>query len=166
MESNNFEQNYSKNSSESTNYLNETDIGINMNNSRDIILPHKDHFPLSIVWCPLPGLTWFIPIIGHLGIVTSDGTIHDFAGPYFVNRNPHSMGFGHVTKYAPLDIKDIRRYDSDLIKVWDENINAASEEYDQLMHNLICNNCHSHVARVLNRLQYKGFTHWNTLTLI
>jgi hypothetical protein len=35
-----------------------------------------------------------------------------------------------------------------------------------MTHNLLCNNCHSHVAMVLNRLQYKGFTHWNTLTLI
>jgi hypothetical protein len=28
------------------------------------------------------------------------------------------------------------------------------------------NNCHNHVCRVLNRLEYKGFTHWNSVTLV
>jgi len=45
----------------------------------------RDHFPFCIVWCPLPVLTWLLPFIGHLGIVTSEGIIHDFAGPYHVN---------------------------------------------------------------------------------
>jgi hypothetical protein len=28
------------------------------------------------------------------------------------------------------------------------------------------NNCHDHVAMVLNRLQYKDRSHWNTVSLI
>jgi len=29
--------------------------------------------------------SWLLPFVGHLGIVTSDGLIHDFAGPYTIN---------------------------------------------------------------------------------
>lgn len=42
-------------------------------------------FPFCIVWTPLPILTWFCPPIGHLGISTSDGLIHDFAGAFYIN---------------------------------------------------------------------------------
>lgn len=27
----------------------------------------KDRFPFSLVWTPIPVLTWFFPFIGHLG---------------------------------------------------------------------------------------------------
>ena len=30
-------------------------------------------------------ISWFIPIIGHMGICTSAGVIRDFAGPYYVS---------------------------------------------------------------------------------
>lgn len=49
------------------------------------VQPEKDHFPLCIVWMPLPVLTWFLPFIGHLGIATSRGTIHDFVGSHMIN---------------------------------------------------------------------------------
>ncbi|MCJ8750315.1 hypothetical protein PDJAM_G00261640 [Pangasius djambal] len=42
-------------------------------------------YPFCIVWTPIPGLTWFLPFIGHMGICTSAGVIRDFAGPYFVS---------------------------------------------------------------------------------
>lgn len=50
--------------------------------------------------------------------------------------------------------------------VWDRAVQEADHEYEHMTHNLLCNNCHSHVAMVLNRLHYRGFTHWNTVTLI
>ena len=49
------------------------------------VQPEKDHFPLCVVWMPLPLLTWLVPFIGHLGIVTSRGTIHDFVGSHMIN---------------------------------------------------------------------------------
>lgn len=127
----------------------------------------RDHFPFCIVWCPLPVLTWLLPFIGHLGIVTSEGIIHDFAGPYHVNRNPQSLVFGRATKYyrVPLD-QGVGEYNYDQVRAWDEAIEKSSAEYDEMMHNLICNNCHSHVARVLNRLNFKNIRYWNTLILI
>jgi len=48
----------------------------------------RDHYPMCILWTPLPVLTWFLPFVGHLGISTSKGEIHDFAGPYYVNVRP------------------------------------------------------------------------------
>jgi len=50
-----------------------------------VVQPEKDHFPLCIVWMPLPLLTWIVPFIGHVGITTSRGTIHDFAGSHYIN---------------------------------------------------------------------------------
>eukprot|EP01121_Diplochlamys_sp_Union-15-3_P021730 TRINITY_DN895_c0_g1_i1.p1 TRINITY_DN895_c0_g1~~TRINITY_DN895_c0_g1_i1.p1 ORF type:complete len:194 (+),score=19.92 TRINITY_DN895_c0_g1_i1:35-583(+) len=128
----------------------------------------KDSFPLCIVWTPLPLLTWLLPFIGHLGIVTSEGVIHDFAGPYYVNRNPHRMGFGKVTKYWRVDLSDIKCSTSlkEKIESWDESIESSSTTYDGMMHNLICNNCHNHVAVALNRLNFKGHKRWNTFWLI
>ena len=39
----------------------------------------------GIVWTPLPLLSWLFPFIGHVGIATSDGMIHDFSGPYTIH---------------------------------------------------------------------------------
>jgi hypothetical protein len=44
----------------------------------------NDRYPCSIVWTPLPIISWLIPLIGHMGICYSNGVIRDFAGPYIV----------------------------------------------------------------------------------
>jgi len=133
----------------------------------NVVKPAKDYFPFTIVWCPIPLLTWLLPFIGHLGIVTSDGTIHDFAGPYFVNRHPHKMGFGNVTRYFEVKSQHLKlKTQSEAVKIWDSAINEASAEYDEMLHDLLCNNCHSHVSRALNEVEFFGFTSWNTFLLI
>lgn len=44
-------------------------------------LPNYHHkYPYSIVWTTIPGLSWFLPTVGHVGICKSDGTIYDFLG--------------------------------------------------------------------------------------
>lgn len=35
-------------------------------------------------------IRWMIPPVGHLGIATTDGLIHDFAGPFFIHVLPPS----------------------------------------------------------------------------
>ena len=47
--------------------------------------PLKDHYPMCIVWSPIPLLSYVTPIIGHTGIVLSDGTIHDFGGSHYIH---------------------------------------------------------------------------------
>ena len=76
----------------------------------------------------------------------SDGIIHDFAGPYTIGID--DLAFGETHKYVLLEIDDSQRYDQSLIK--------ADKIYEGQMHNICCNNCHSHVARVLNKYQYRG----------
>ena len=49
--------------------------------------------PHTLVWAPIPLLTWLYPPIGHLGICLSDGVILDFAGSGMV---------GHVDLYFVL----------------------------------------------------------------
>lgn len=48
---------------------------------------------------------------------------------------------------------------------WDRGVSLASEEYQGRMHNLFCDNCHSHVAMALNLMHYDGSTKWNMVKL-
>merc|ERR1712173_201840 len=52
------------------------------------------------------------------------------------------------------------------VKCYDDAVARASQVYEGLVHNLILNNCHSHVAHALNQLNYRGFKGWNTAYLI
>lgn len=45
----------------------------------------KDRLPCSIVWTPIPVLSWFLPFVGHMGITNSAGVIRDFGGPFIVS---------------------------------------------------------------------------------
>jgi hypothetical protein len=117
----------------------------------------RDRFPYSIVWTPLPCITWLIPPIGHMGIAYSTGIIRDFAGPYFVSED--NLAFGKTTRYLQLDPTKIKG------REWDAAVHEASEEYKKRMHNICCDNCHSHVAMALNLMEYEGRTNWNMINL-
>jgi len=47
----------------------------------------------------------------------------------------------------------------------DEAIAIGNEVYSQRMHNLCCDNCHSHVALILDELEYKNCSSWNMVIL-
>ncbi|KAJ8962563.1 hypothetical protein NQ318_000956 [Aromia moschata] len=119
----------------------------------------RDKYPCCIVWTPIPLLTWLCPIIGHMGIALSSGVIRDFAGPYFVSED--NMAFGSPTKYWQLQPSLARGG----ISGWDAGITEASDIYKNRMHNLCCDNCHSHVATALNLMQYDDSTSWNMVKL-
>mmetsp|Transcript_19681 Transcript_19681/g.16826 ORF Transcript_19681/g.16826 Transcript_19681/m.16826 type:complete len:194 (+) Transcript_19681:84-665(+) len=118
---------------------------------------NRDRFPYSIVWTSLPGITCCLPFIGHTGICDKKGIIHDFSGPYTVTID--DMAFGRPQKYIPLEI------DEHTSRVWDRALNKADENYRKQMHNLFCNNCHSHVAHALNLMHYKGRNNWNMVDI-
>uniref|UniRef100_UPI00358F2E43 transmembrane protein 222 isoform X1 n=1 Tax=Myxine glutinosa TaxID=7769 RepID=UPI00358F2E43 len=120
--------------------------------------PSRNRYPFCIVWTPIPCLTWLLPIIGHMGIATSSGIIRDFAGPYHVSED--NMAFGNPTKYWQLDPSRVVTS-----RTWDSAIHEASEEYKQRMHNLCCDNCHSHVAMALNLMCYDGRGSWGMVRL-
>uniref|UniRef100_A0A8C2B3Y5 Transmembrane protein 222b n=1 Tax=Cyprinus carpio TaxID=7962 RepID=A0A8C2B3Y5_CYPCA len=122
----------------------------NYNIAFERIDPSISRYPYCIVWTPIPVLSWLFPFIGHMGICTSTGVIRDFAGPYFVSVSI----FTYVSKvYASGS------------NVWDTAVHNASEEYKQRMHNLCCDNCHSHVAMALNLMHYDNSTSWNMVNL-
>ena len=112
----------------------------------------RQRYPYCIVWTPIPCVTWLFPSIGHAGICTSEGVIYDFAGPYYVSVD--NMAFGNPTKYIFLDLdpKECERYD--------DAIEEGKDDYTQQMYSFCCNNCHSFIARCLNKLRYKGKTNY------
>ena len=112
------------------------------------INPKTSSFPYCIVWTPIPIITYVIPTIGHTGIGTSSGIIHDFAGSFFVSVN--DFAFGKPTKYYQLELTEQER------KEFDRAIEKGDNKYNMQEHNLCCNNCHSHVAYILNQLKFKG----------
>ena len=60
----------------------------------------------SILWSPLPLITWICPVIGHLGIADSNGIASDFQGPYYVGDRGR-MAFGAPTRALRIAVKDI-----------------------------------------------------------
>ncbi|NWR46820.1 TM222 protein, partial [Regulus satrapa] len=101
---------------------------------------------------------WLFPIIGHMGICTSAGVIRDFAGPYFVSVRSSC----HPCRYWKLDPSKVCATGPN---AWDTAVHDASEEYKHRMHNLCCDNCHSHVALALNLMRYDNSTSWNMVKL-
>ncbi|XP_061753378.1 transmembrane protein 222 isoform X1 [Nerophis ophidion] len=140
--------------------VNEKETMKNYHIASEKINPEACRYPHCIVWTPIPVLSWLFPIIGHMGICTSTGIIRDFAGPYFVSED--NMAFGRPTKYWMLDISKVYAGGSN---AWDRAVHDASEEYKHRMHNLCCDNCHSHVAMALNLMQYENSTSWNMIKL-
>ncbi|KAL4164365.1 hypothetical protein KRP22_004231 [Phytophthora ramorum] len=114
-------------------------------------------FPFCIVWSPIPILTWFLPFIGHLGLADSKGVIFDFAGPYTIGRD--DFAFGAPTRYLQCQVAP------EAVDQWDEALVAGCKIYEKRMHNLCCDNCHSHVAVCLEHAGYAGRTRWNMVEL-
>lgn len=133
------------------------------NSENDCEQPLMDHkksrYPFCIVWTPIPILTWICPLIGHMGIAMASGVIRDFAGPYYVSED--EMAFGKPTKYWQLHPEKAQGGRQG----WDTGVAEASEVYKTRMHNLCCDNCHSHVAYALNSMQYEGSMSWNMVKL-
>mmetsp|Transcript_9517 Transcript_9517/g.17300 ORF Transcript_9517/g.17300 Transcript_9517/m.17300 type:complete len:175 (+) Transcript_9517:27-551(+) len=115
-----------------------------------------------ILWSPLPPITWIIPFIGHTGIANSRGIASDFQGPYFVGDSGR-MAFGPPTRALRIDLEK-----SNLTsQQWDDAIEEANQVYRGRMHNICCDNCHSHVSNALNRMPMEayGISKWDMVKL-
>lgn len=140
-------------------YTEESPVRVQITGQMYEIDKSKDRYPCCIVWTPIPLLTWLFPFIGHMGIAMSNGVIRDFAGPYTVSED--HMAFGRPTKYWQLQPSLARGG----VAGWDQAVTEASEIYKGRMHNLCCDNCHSHVATALNLMQYDDSRRWNMVKL-
>ncbi|KAK7307509.1 hypothetical protein VNO77_40639 [Canavalia gladiata] len=140
--------------------------------------PGRARFPCSVVWSPLPVISWFIPFIGHVGICREDGVILDFAGPNFVCVD--NFSFGAATRHIQIPqekcciplgqsvysgeeyyMQDETRGD---LRTWDDAIRKSTQEFQHRSYNLFTCNCHSFVANNLNRLGFLSGG-WNVVNL-
>ena len=121
----------------------------------------KEPLAFSILWSPLPPITYLLPFIGHMGISDSRGVASDFQGPYSVGDRGQ-MAFGRPARALRIDLPET--IDSEL---WDGAVREANEEYRCRMHNICCDNCHSHVAYALNAMGYRycGVSKWDMVKL-
>eukprot|EP00339_Tiarina_fusa_P029051 CAMPEP_0117024252 /NCGR_PEP_ID=MMETSP0472-20121206/18026_1 /TAXON_ID=693140 ORGANISM="Tiarina fusus, Strain LIS" /NCGR_SAMPLE_ID=MMETSP0472 /ASSEMBLY_ACC=CAM_ASM_000603 /LENGTH=124 /DNA_ID=CAMNT_0004730623 /DNA_START=43 /DNA_END=414 /DNA_ORIENTATION=+ len=105
-----------------------------------------------ILWSPLHPITALLPFIGHTGIADSRGIGCDFRGSYYVGTDGQ-MAFGAPTRYLKVDIGDLPGG----AQRWDLAIQEANRVYSQRIHNICCDNCHSHVSLALNRMPLEAF---------
>lgn len=147
---------------------------------------HPPRLPYCIVWTPLPPITWLLPFIGHMGICDSRGAVYDFAGPYSIGVD--DMAFSAPARYLVLDPaaaapEEHFRADAlaragavaggvgaltpagEAAAVWDAAVDAGADVYCRRMHNIFCDNCHSHVARVLSAMRWHGRDDWGMVGL-
>lgn len=101
------------------------------------------------------GARRIFPFIGHTGITDSKGIICDFQGPYFVGTEG-TMAFGNPTRYIQLDPAKVKNIPAGMtsVEAWDAAVDEANRTYCKRMHNLFCDNCHSHVCRALQTMEY------------
>ena len=105
-------------------------------------------FPYCIVWTKLPCLSVLLPFIGHTGIGTSEGIIHDFSGNYHIG-DEGKFAFGAPLKYVQLELDQSQKLQ------WDKAIEDSDNKFKRTKHQLLSNNCHHHCAYVLNQLQWR-----------
>lgn len=147
----------------------------------------RPDFAYCVVWSPLPPITFVLPFIGHMGICDSVGVVHDFQGSYHVGQNGNAvMAFGPATRYlrmvgrgsnaaaaAPAvavgdsddgDALACAAAEEEQAERWDRGIRDADLVYNGRVHNICCDNCHSHVARALNSMPHGG-SRWDMVKL-
>ena len=126
-------------------------------------MPPTPDFSYCVVWSPLWPITLLFPFIGHTGIADSHGIANDFQGSYYVGTDGY-MAFGPATRYWKVPI-----HPDVTAEQWDEAIHEANRIYNGRIHNICCDNCHSHVCCALNQLQLdkKSYYYgkWNMIKL-
>ena len=116
----------------------------------------SSHFPYCIVWTPIPLILYLFPSISHTGIETSSGIIHDFAGSFFISVD--DFAFGKPTKYIQLELTEHEKYN------WDRAIEKGDNKFNMEEHKIFLNNCHSHVAFLLNILNFHRKNNYNMVS--
>mmetsp|Transcript_23540 Transcript_23540/g.54830 ORF Transcript_23540/g.54830 Transcript_23540/m.54830 type:complete len:204 (-) Transcript_23540:49-660(-) len=129
-----------------------------------------DH-PCSIVWAVIPILSHVFPAVGHTMVTDSKGQLYDFAGhvPAFGRSGVcHNVGiFGEpvrVLKFKPSCKVSQEEFEDD----WDKAVEAANQAFERQMHMGLVNNCHSHVASVVNNarcVENPKWLQWNVLVV-
>ncbi|CAD7969424.1 unnamed protein product [Amoebophrya sp. A25] len=124
----------------------------------------KEIFPSSIVWCSLCGITWFLPMVGHMGITDESGEIYEFLGLGATKSG--GLAFGPVLRYIPLNRRPSSRESEDKRKMrWNDAVALGNRQCRGRGHKCLFDNCHTYVADVLNNMEYANFGKWNSVIL-
>eukprot|EP00892_Ulva_mutabilis_P011107 jgi/Ulvmu1/8369/UM042_0075.1 len=134
-----------------------------MDDHTSVIVPPTS-FPTCIVWTPIPFITAFFPFIGHMGVCSSQGTIHDFAGNGVVRGN---FAFGNPTRYVQLrpDAAAALASRDDVCGSWDSALGYTSSVFNDRMYSLCGCNCHNLVAHFLEQVRFAGHHSWSIVYL-
>lgn len=138
-----------------------------------------DRFPRSIVWTPLPIVSWLAPFLGHVGVCREDGIILDFAGSYYVNID--SFAFGAAARFVHLDWQQccfppylsrhtcksgFEHAQAGTALSWDDGLRSCMQHFQHQSYNPFTCNCHSFVSCFLNRIAYQGSIDWSVITIV
>ena len=69
--------------------------------------------------------------------------LHDFAGPYYIRTDPHSLAFGPVCKFVAVDLNNdifpntVDAAIENKVELWDKAVKDADNQYKNLSHNLL-----------------------------
>eukprot|EP00929_Paragymnodinium_shiwhaense_P051558 TRINITY_DN25928_c0_g1_i2.p2 TRINITY_DN25928_c0_g1~~TRINITY_DN25928_c0_g1_i2.p2 ORF type:complete len:136 (+),score=22.17 TRINITY_DN25928_c0_g1_i2:279-686(+) len=99
-----------------------------------------------------------MPVIGHMGVAGPDGQIYDFSGAPFGNGRGKMM-VGSVVRYIQLRPGAARKAPLGTA------IRESNDIYKDRCHNIVMDNCHSHVAVALEIAGYQGISRWNMVML-
>ena len=69
------------------------------------------------------------------------------------------FAFGKPTKYIQLELTEQEKYN------WDRAIEKGDNKFNMEEHNFFLNNGHSHVAFVLNKLNFHGKHNYNMVSI-
>ncbi|KAH7301386.1 hypothetical protein KP509_23G023000 [Ceratopteris richardii] len=137
-----------------------------------------DQFPHSIVWTPLPAVSWLAPFLGHVGVRREDGTILDFAGSYCISIN--NFAFGATARFFSLDRQQCcfphltghtckssyKHAQTGTVLSLDDGLQNCMHHFQIKSCNPFTCTCHSFVSSFLNIVAYEGSVDWSVITIL
>ena len=83
---------------------------------------------------------------------------------FAIHQKVNEPLFGPMTRYHQLDLNKIDKTrmqgHASAKDYFDAVVQRVNAKWSRLDHNIVTNNCHHHVADVLNELQYDGRSDW------
>ena len=140
-----------------TNRIDEGHFQINLSSQRDIIdkevLLTTSKYSFCIFIRMIPLISNFFPFIGHLYIVSSKGSTHDFDSSKFVEVKDY-------IQKPPVKFIQLKLSEKDKIE-WDKAIHKIDKIFRKKEFTLCANNSYFYVASLLNEIKYKGRNNYN-----
>lgn len=90
-----------------------------------------------------------------MGITDSEGKVHDFQGPYYVNVGRFMVPETKFYRFSEQELALLKGPPGMTTQqTWDAAVRQSDYAYEQTVHNICCNNCHHHSAEALRNMGY------------